>query len=146
MKKIKNFIQKKLNVDYSAIISQVQQHFGYYRSLLVDEKTYDDLALGLRFSLIVPFPESNDPEELWDKEIIISPSYIKMFRGKPEALAIGYGTIFHINDVLYSIPHKYEVEGLKDGFVLIEVDEVHPISEQLIDSVLSAKNLIKEIN
>ncbi|SER57923.1 hypothetical protein SAMN05421690_10404 [Nitrosomonas sp. Nm51] len=132
MKKLKRTIQKKMNVDYSAMISEIQSHFGYYQSLLVDEKTYDELSLGLRFSLIIQLPESIDPEDLWGKELIIAPSYIKDIHGKPETRALGHGTIFHINDVVYNKPNQYEVEGLKYGYALIEVDEVHPVTESII--------------
>ncbi len=140
MKNLKRAIQKKLHRDVIVCISEVAKHHNLFNSILIDEHTYDDLVLGLRSSIILEIPDFCTPVEMLQKSVIIAPSYELEARGKTEILALEYGTVFTIDHVIWSV--NGEVEGLKDGYLLMEISEQYTITDSLVNSVFEAKELI----
>lgn len=58
----------------------------------------------------------------------------RIIRGKIEYLVLEYGTIFSIDQLIWSV--NGEVEGLRDGYLLMEVSEEYAITEKLVDIVI----------
>lgn len=140
MKKIKIMFEKARNRDYVVEVRQVEHKMGLFRSIFVDETSYQELTRLARSSLIVPIPENSSPDQILGKQLIIAPCYTKEVRGKTEYLVLEYGTIFSVDHLLWSI--NGEVEGLKDGYMLMEVSEVHPVTQRLVDAAFAAHTAI----
>ena len=140
MKKLRIKIQKALNRDVIVCVRQVEQKMGLFRSIFVDETSYQELITLQRSSLILPIPENSSPSQMLGRSVIIAPCYEKEARGKTEYLVLEYGTIFLINHLLWSV--NGEVEGLQDGYLLMQVSEEHPVTQKLVDAAFAADTVI----
>lgn len=132
MENVRTFFQKLMNRDVIVGVKQVEWKLGLNESIFVNESTYNRLITMCRSSLLLPIPDDLEEIDLLGGQLIIAPSYEKMANGKKETLIIDYGTIFSVDYILCNI--SGDIPGLQKGFMLIEVSEVHPVTQRLVDS------------
>lgn len=114
---------KSLNRDLSVPLSQYATQQYQTPLLLIDCDDYDDLVTKKRNFVIVPI-HSN--VEIY-KNMVIAPSVVK----GEHTLAIDYGSVFHVLDVLRN--YEDEVEGLESGYMVATVQHLFILDAAIIN-------------